>query len=79
MLLSLLAPAASSLVAPSFNSTLAGLGIYNSNVIALAAFGISGATADTYFQVIDSGCTRTICCNSSYMRNLRHVDPVLVK
>eukprot|EP00961_Rhodomonas_salina_P283421 3830530-Rhodomonas_salina.1 len=77
MLLSLLAPAASSFVAPSFNSTLAGLGIYNTNAIALAAFGIPGATADTYF--IDSGCTRTICCNSRYMRNLRHVDPVLVK
>eukprot|EP00961_Rhodomonas_salina_P227139 3071106-Rhodomonas_salina.1 len=79
MLLSLLAPAASSFVAPSFNSTLAGLGIYNTNTIALAVFGISGATADTYF--IDSGCTRTICCNACYMRNLnlRHVDPVLVK
>eukprot|EP00961_Rhodomonas_salina_P075994 1020216-Rhodomonas_salina.1 len=56
---------------------LAGLGIYTTDTVAMAAFGISGATADTYF--IDSGCTRTICCNSRYMRNLRHVEPVLVK
>eukprot|EP00961_Rhodomonas_salina_P245156 3312729-Rhodomonas_salina.1 len=43
----------------------------------MAAFGISGTTADTY--CIDSGCTRAICCNSRYMRNLRRVEPVLVK
>eukprot|EP00961_Rhodomonas_salina_P223868 3027219-Rhodomonas_salina.1 len=52
MLLSLLAPVASSYVTPSINSTLAELGIYNTSAIALAAFWISGATADTYF--IDS-------------------------
>eukprot|EP00961_Rhodomonas_salina_P256312 3463881-Rhodomonas_salina.1 len=52
MLLSLLAPVASSYITPSINSTLAELGIYNTSAIALAAFGISGTTADTYF--IDS-------------------------
>eukprot|EP00961_Rhodomonas_salina_P104331 1404379-Rhodomonas_salina.1 len=78
MLLSLLAPVASSYVTLSINSTLAELGIYNTSVIALpvAAFGISGATVDTYF--IDSCCNRTICCNSSYMQNLRCIKPVLV-
>eukprot|EP00961_Rhodomonas_salina_P105490 1420344-Rhodomonas_salina.1 len=77
MLLSLLAPVASSYVTQSINLTLAELGIYNTSAIALASFGISGATADTYF--IDSCCTRTICCNSSYMQNLRRIKPVVVK
>eukprot|EP00961_Rhodomonas_salina_P240448 3248664-Rhodomonas_salina.1 len=77
MLLSLLAPVASSYVTPSINSTLAELGIYNTSAIALAAFGISGGTAATYF--IDSCCTHMICCNSCYMQNLRCTKPVLVK
>eukprot|EP00961_Rhodomonas_salina_P139585 1878486-Rhodomonas_salina.1 len=62
VLLSYLTPVASSYVPSSINSTLAGLGIYTTDTVAMAAFGISGATADTYF--IDSGCTSTICCNS---------------
>eukprot|EP00961_Rhodomonas_salina_P056185 754665-Rhodomonas_salina.1 len=77
MLLSLLAPVASSYVTPSINSTLAELCIYNTSAIALAVFGISGATADIYF--IYSGCTLTICCISRYMQNLHHIKPVLVK
>eukprot|EP00961_Rhodomonas_salina_P244769 3308066-Rhodomonas_salina.1 len=77
VLLNLLAPVASSYVSPVINSTLAEFGIYNTNAIALAAFGISSAMADTYF--IDSGCTSTICCNSCYMRNLQYINPVAVK
>eukprot|EP00961_Rhodomonas_salina_P091769 1235050-Rhodomonas_salina.1 len=66
MVLSLLAPAAGSVFAQTLNSTLSTLGIYNSSATALSAFGISSSTADTYY--IDSGCSRTIVCNSNYAK-----------
>eukprot|EP00961_Rhodomonas_salina_P039500 530562-Rhodomonas_salina.1 len=57
VLLSYVTPVVSSYIPSSINSLLVGfqVGIYTTDAIAMAAFGISGATADTYF--IDSGCT----------------------
>eukprot|EP00961_Rhodomonas_salina_P020312 272790-Rhodomonas_salina.1 len=56
---------------------MAQFGIFNSTAIALQAFGISNASTDTYF--INSGCSRTIVCNSKYMRNLRGITLIRVK
>eukprot|EP00961_Rhodomonas_salina_P108685 1462953-Rhodomonas_salina.1 len=59
---------------PTVNSAMAQLGFFNSTALALQAFGISNTTTDTYF--IDSGCSRTIVCNTKYMSNLRRIAPV---
>eukprot|EP00961_Rhodomonas_salina_P066092 887883-Rhodomonas_salina.1 len=62
---------------PSVNSALLSLGFHHTNAVALAAFGISSSTADLYF--INSGCTRTICCNLRYTRNRLQIKQVKVK
>eukprot|EP00961_Rhodomonas_salina_P250722 3389231-Rhodomonas_salina.1 len=74
MIFSFLSPGLGSSITPSVNSALSSIGFHRTNAVALAAFGISSSTADTYF--IYSGCTRTICCNSRYARNLRQIEPV---
>eukprot|EP00961_Rhodomonas_salina_P038065 511923-Rhodomonas_salina.1 len=77
MVFCFLSPALGSSITPSVNSALSSFGFHCTHAVALAAFGISSSTADTYF--INSGCTRTICCNSHYARNLRQIEQVTRK